>query len=65
MFKILITTTEYFNGKPTRTESAQYYRQYKTSKAARNKAAQLNETVQAAGSPLKYVTTTKVLGGAV
>lgn len=60
MFEIILTTTEYFNNQPVWTESAPFYRRYKTRQTAESKAAALRETISIKGSPVKYVTVTEV-----
>ncbi|EMS1340522.1 hypothetical protein WKL52_000289 [Salmonella enterica] len=60
MFEIILTTTEYFNGNPVRTESALYYRRYKTRKAADSNAARMNKTISLKDTPVKYVTVAEV-----
>ena len=61
MFKIIITTDEYMNGQCVSTESVHYYRRYKTRAAAGNNAAKMGCIIQAPCSPLKYITTVKVI----
>lgn len=61
MFKIIITTDEYMNGQRISTDSAPYYRSYKTRKAAEKNAARMGEIIQVPGSPLKYVTVAEVV----
>ena len=60
MFKIILTTTEYFNGQVIHTDSAQYYRRYKTRTAAERNAIRMCETVSMPGSPVKYITVAEV-----
>ncbi|EAM4785587.1 hypothetical protein LWV78_002616 [Salmonella enterica] len=60
MFEIILTTTEYLNGNPTRTESTPYYRRYKVRQTAERHATRMNETVSLKGSPVKYVTVAEV-----
>ncbi|EHK3590662.1 hypothetical protein ACI5ME_000182 [Salmonella enterica subsp. enterica serovar Minnesota] len=60
MFEIILTTTEYLNGNPIRTESTPYYRRYKVRQTAERHAARMSETVSLKGSPVKYVTVAEV-----
>ncbi|MFZ5132208.1 hypothetical protein [Enterobacter roggenkampii] len=60
MFKIILTTTEYFNGAVISTDAVQYSRRYKTRKAAERNAARMCETVTMPGSPVKYITVAEV-----
>ncbi|HFW4798939.1 TPA: hypothetical protein ACIBS5_004423 [Salmonella enterica subsp. diarizonae serovar 60-67:z35:-] len=60
MFEIILTTTQYINGKPVATESAPFYRRYKSRQTAERRAANMSATVTVKGSPVKYITVAEV-----
>ncbi|HEC7609231.1 TPA: hypothetical protein R3998_004503 [Salmonella enterica subsp. enterica serovar Muenchen] len=60
MFEIILTTTEYFNGKPVRTESATFARRYKSRQTAERRATEMRKVVTVKGIPIKCITTAEV-----